>query len=396
MKKICFVVATPFTANVFLMEHLAALSESYEISLIANLNEDSTHKIDTHGITLIHAPIARKISLLSDFKALLKLRKIFITHQFDAVHSVTPKAGLLSMVAAKIAGIHIRHHTFTGQVWATRSGFSRFYLKLLDKITFKSSSFALVDSPSQREFLISEKVITNSGSCVLADGSISGVDASRFHPNPEIRSKIRDMHGIPENSFVFLYLGRLNREKGIKELIQAFGMLNSKGKTFHLMLVGPDEEGIIKSLEHETSEASSQIVTIGYTKNPEYYMSAADVFCLPSHREGFGTVILEAAASGIPAIGSNIYGVSDAISDGVTGLLHEKKCPLDLSKKMQHLLDDRALTVTLGRNALIRAHEKFSNSRVTSAMVRFYKEKLPLIDTSKEGATKRRKAKEPA
>ncbi|MNQ88204.1 putative glycosyltransferase EpsD [compost metagenome] len=365
---------------------------------MANFDENKTHEIVNPRIKLINAPITRKISLISDLHALLTLFSIFKANKFDAVHSVTPKAGLLSMVAAKIAGVSNRHHTFTGQVWATKSGLSRFILKLLDKITFTSSSFALVDSPSQRDFLISEKVIKASDSCVLADGSISGVDTSRFHPNPEMRKKIRNQHDISEDSFVFLYLGRLNREKGIQELIQAFSMLKSKKSKFYMMLVGPDEEEIIKRLEHEISAATSYIVTVGYTKTPEHYMSAADVFCLPSHREGFGTVILEAAASGIPAIGSNIYGVSDAISDGITGLLHEKKCHLDLAKKMQQLLDDRSLTKALGNNALNRAQNKFSSARVTDAMVRFYKEKIPGEATQKEEykITKKQQSKETA
>lgn len=375
MKKICFVVATPFTAKAFLIDQLNALAHHYDVSLIANFESNKEWTFCDENVKLINAPIVRKISLVRDVAALVELVKIFRKGAFEAVHSVTPKAGLLSMLAARFAGVRHRHHTFTGQVWATRTGFKRFLLKSLDSVTFRASTFCLVDSSSQRDFLIGEGVLNAARSDVLAHGSISGVDIVRFAPDLVARARLREVHGIHRDAFVFLYLGRLNREKGIGELVQAFSML-AGDRSRALMLVGPDEEGVLEDLRDQLSKTGGAVVTVGYTDEAESYMACADVFCLPSHREGFGTVVLEAAAAGLPAVGSRIYGVTDAIADGVTGLLHEKGNAEDLARKMQWLLDRPEIAFELGRNARLRVHEKFSNSRLTSAMVDFYQKKL--------------------
>ena len=179
---------------------------------------------------------------------------------------------------------------------------------------------------------------------MVADGSVCGVDTERFRPDPEARVRTRRRLRIPEEAFVFLFLGRLYREKGVYELAEAFESLRASHPEAHLLLVGPDEEGVVAALGRIPG-----VTTEGFTDAPEEVLAAADVLCLPSHREGFGLVIIEAAACGVPAIGSDIYGISDAIVDGETGILHRVGSVADLRHAMSRLIEDRDLARRMGR-----------------------------------------------
>ncbi|MEQ1724268.1 MAG: glycosyltransferase, partial [Pseudobdellovibrio sp.] len=200
---------------------------------------------------------------------------------------------------------------------------------------------ASIDLSSERDFLIKEKIISEKKSTTLGEGSISGVDINRFRPNSEMRAKIRSELQISTNAIVFLYVGRLNKDKGISELLDSFLKLKklSNSET-HLIIVGPDEEAIVANAAEKIAAAKKYIHILPYCEQPEFYMAASDVLVLPSYREGFGVVIIEAAAVGITSIGSRIYGISDAIVDNKTGLLFNLADPEDLSQKMLLLVTD--------------------------------------------------------
>ena len=367
-EKIAFVVATPLTAKAFLLHHFQQLSRTYDVYLIANFTDEKTIAHQFENITVIDAPIQRQVSIWLDLKSIIVLFKLFRQHKFDIVHSVTPKAGLLAMTSSLLAGIKYRFHTFTGQVWATQGGMKRLFFKTLDKVLNMAAYRVLVDSASQRRFLIAEGVTSNSKSSVLANGSISGVNAQAFFSNSELKAQSRTEFGLSSSDFVFMFLGRVNPEKGIAELIAAFKQLSKEpGRTaMKLLIVGPDETNMLSDL------IESNIVVKGYTDSPNKCMAAADVFCLPSHREGFGSVIIEAAASGLPAIGSDIYGVNDAIQDGVTGLLHKVKDQNAIADCMRVMMDDHQTRQKLGDAAKNRAVNDFSQATVTAALCEFY------------------------
>jgi len=188
--------------------------------------------------------IERKISLVIDFLALLSLYFLFRRERFELVHSVDPKAGLLSMTASRLAGVPVRIHTFTGQVWGTRGGAMRTLLKCADKVTAMASSAILVDSSSQRDFIVKERVLPAEKAFVLGNGSISGVDIRKFQPSAEFRESIRAKHGIPPHSFVILYMARLTRDKGALVMAGAFSRLAAERPSAQLLVVGPDEESL--------------------------------------------------------------------------------------------------------------------------------------------------------
>jgi glycosyltransferase involved in cell wall biosynthesis len=245
-------------------------------------------------------------------------------------------------------------------------------LKTTDKMLAHFATHVLVDSPSQREFLMRERIVSEKKSGVLANGSISGVDTFRFRPDSELRKSIRQRESIPENDVVFLYIGRLKVDKGVLDLAQAYAQLGLNHDEAWLLFVGPDEEGLRPRMERICSSHTRRLCFVGYTTAVQEYMAAADVLCLPSYREGFGSVIIEAASAGIPAVASNIYGISDAIETGVTGLLHAAGDIADLQSKMKQMMEDPELRKRMGANARLRAQRRFSKELVSSALLDFY------------------------
>jgi len=376
MKKLCIVVTSPFFLEVFLVAQIRALSKLYQVTVVVNTPEGAL--LTNLGIDakLIHLRIERKIHLLQDLRVLLALIRIFREAKYDLVHSATPKAGLLAMVAAYIVGISIRIHTFTGQVWGTKTGVARFGMKLADKVTAFFASDILVDSGSQRDFIIQEGIVPGEKATVLANGSISGVNIERFRPALEFREKIRKAHAIPMDFFLILYMARLTRDKGAIMMAKTFARYGVENRKSHILIVGPDEESLRPQMRELCSECIDQVHFIEQVHCPEEYMAAADVFCLPSFREGFGTVFINAAAVGIPAIASRIYGSSDAVVDGETGFLFEPGNVEQCVKLLQHLEADPGLRISMGACGRVRAVEKFSEELLTQSLLSFYQKRF--------------------
>jgi len=376
-KHICFVVASEITAKSFLVGHLRVLAGTYEVSVAANTSDRNFLKPFGLNVTIIPVRIERKISFYHDLRAAVSLWFLFRKERYDAVHSLTPKAGLLAMTAAFLAGIPFRIHTFTGQMWANRAGVRRFFFKSFDRLITFNATHVLVDSHSQREFIVREGVVSEEKARVLADGSICGVDVERFKPNPETREIVRRELDIEMSGVVFLYVGRLAEDKGLLDLASAFNKLCEMNLTSYLLLVGPDEEGMKERITRLCESHIEEIRFIDYTATPERYMAAADVFCLPSYREGFGMAVIEAASVGIPAIATRIYGVTDAVEENVTGFLYEPHNVHELMEKMLTMVDNPVLRFEMGKKAHDRVNRLYSAKRVTSALLDFYQSLLP-------------------
>ena len=369
---ICFIVSSPFTVNGFLIGHLRELSKLYEVTLCVNLNQyQLSPDFDVSSIKILHIPIERKISVAKDLKAWLVLLKIFRSNKFDSVHSITPKAGLLSMSAGFFARIPNRFHTFTGQIWSVRKGLGRSFFRWMDCLVVKFATFVFADSESQIIFLINERVCNLSKIKLLGSGSISGVNLEKFNANSKIRAQLRKKLSIHDDC-VFLFVGRLCKEKGIFDLLKAFSDLSINHQGIRLWIVGPDEEKIEAHIKSHFPQLYSVVSWIGPTFYPEKWMMAADVLLLPSYREGFGSVIIEAASCGLPAIAYRINGVVDAIVHNDTGLLVDVGNIEYLASQMKLLSMDLNLRRRLASSARTRAQTKFSSKAVTKAWLDFY------------------------
>jgi glycosyltransferase involved in cell wall biosynthesis len=374
-KSICLVTSVTFFVEVFLLHQIEELSRRYDVTVLVNSDEHDFFTKRGIQARIVRTPIERKIHLFRDLRALLALMRFFRANSFDIVHSTTPKAGLLSTIAGAIARVPVRIHTFTGQVWGSRTGSMYRILKTADKLTALFATHILVDSFSQRKFLIEEGIVSQHKSRVLANGSISGVNIERYRPNEQSRAEIRLMYAIPADALVFLYMARLTRDKGALMMAEGFATFaRDNACDAHLLVVGPDEEDLRPRIARICGQFTNNVHFVDYTRVPEKFMAAADIFCLPSYREGFGSVLINAAATGIPAIASRIYGSEEAIQENITGLLHEAGNVGELSEKMRSLASDPPLRAALGQNGQVRARRDFSETAVTVAILEFYQQ----------------------
>lgn len=362
--------------EIFLLPHIRVLAQFYEVTVIADFSDSSYPELSQLDVNLVPIHIKRSIHVFADLKAFFLLALFFKNNKFDLIHSVTPKAGLLAISSAWLVGVPIRIHTFTGQVWATRYGVSRFILKLADRVLAILSTHILIDSPSQKDFLICNGIVKGHQSFVLGNGSISGVDISRFNLGGSKRGLAKSSLKIPQHSIVILYLGRLNHDKGLIELAKAFNLISNEISNLWLVLVGPDEEGMQAKVNSICLGNTARILHVGFTNRPEYFMNLADIFCLPSFREGFGSSVIEAAACGLPTIASRIYGLTDAVQDGVTGLLFTPGSVNELAGHIRTLAFNVRLRQEMGSAARTRAVQQFSQQRLVEAMLLFYRHAL--------------------
>jgi glycosyltransferase involved in cell wall biosynthesis len=369
---IMFVATTPFAVNAFLANHIAALSGHCKIILCTNIEAYELLPGLFDVTEVFHIPFFRKISLGTDLKCLWRLAVLVRQIRPVVIHSITPKAGLLAMSSGFVNGVPNRWHTFTGQVWANRKGFSRGLLKGMDWLIAKLASIVLTDSKTQCRLLQAEGIVRKGKVDMLGSGSIAGVDLNRFHPDIVVKTKTRERFGSDENACVFLFVGRIARDKGVFDLLQAFQSLATTVSDIELWLVGPDEEGLLKVLQELAASCNAPIRFLGASTTPEYFMAAADVLLLPSYREGFPSTILESAACEVPTIAYRIYGVLDAIIDGETGVLVEIGQPDNLACAMKSLVLDIELRLRLGQKARERAVRDFSSEKVTKAWLDFY------------------------
>lgn len=378
MKKICFVVAIPGSAQAFLKDHFRELTKIYEVHLVANFpDEESKQEFLEMGVTCHDAPIERPISIANDLKAIFALYKIFKREKFDSTHSVTPKAGLLTSLASWMAGIKVRIHIYTGQVWATRKGVMRSVLKMMDKMIALFDNHILVDGESQRQFLIKENVIKDGNSLVLANGSICGVKLERFVISEEVRKAERLKFGFKDDDVVYIFLGRLNHDKGIGELYAAVDRLVSECPNVKLLLYGMDEEGYeSKAANYKNLKRDANFFYPGRTSNPFNALQGGDVFVLPTWREGFGSSVIEAQALGLPVITSDAYGVVDASVPNETGLRCGVNDPNGLYECMKKYYDHPELIKQHGEAGRKRVFNLFDCNAVTAAWVEFYDEIL--------------------
>ena len=371
-KKICFIVPSVGTARSFLKEPIRYLSNDFDVYLVSNIAEsDDLSDMLLAGYKSI--PIERRLNLVVDFKALSMLLAYFREMNFDSVHSLTKKSSLLTTIAGRLARVPYRLHHFTGQVWATMKGIKRFVHKRIDDFIVWSDTHMLVDGFSQLEYLQKEGILKIGQATVLANGSICGVNTERFCKNEAVRNKIRNKLNISEDSVVFIFLGRLKREKGIYELFEAFNDIVSTCYNAKLLLVGADEESCIDSLhKYKNLKINDNVVYYGATPKPEELYNSADIYVLPTYREGFGLSILEASSVGLPVITTDTYGVRDSIIEGTTGLRCKTQDVKSLSECMTILYGDKEQREKLGQNGVNYVQEKFTIQTVCEAWLNYY------------------------
>lgn len=373
-KKICFVVSAPSTARAFLKGHIDRLSEYYDVYLVANFQDVSEiEELKLAGYKSIG--IERKPNMTADIRALRELRRYLKEMRFDSVQAQASKPSLLTAIAAKQAGIPVRIRIFTGQIWCNMTGMKRWFYKTIDKVTVMLDTHLLADGYPQMQYLIDHGIVKQDKIRVLGNGSICGVDASKFNPTEEVRKDVRVELGYTDENVVYSFLGRLKTEKGIREILSAFNILVEDRPSARLLLLGRDEENCQEWLkDYPNISDGTKVNFYGFTKEPFRMLQAGDVYLLPSYREGFGMSVLEASCMNLPVICSDIYGMADTFVNGVTGLKCKVQDDKTLYECMKKLYDDKNLREKMGKAGRKRVEELFPKELVTKAWLDFYKE----------------------
>ena len=374
MKKL--VVGITAEGSVSLLEgqlkHFKSLG--YETFLLAPYSERSSKFCKDEGCVHLIIKIERKISPLSDLKTLFSLIKIFREVKPDIINLGTPKVSLLGMIAGAIVGVKKRIYTCRGFRFENEKGIKKTILVQMEKVTGFFAKKIICISPSLQNLAITENVFKAPKTMVINRGSSNGINLSKF--STEVVDQVAKDKFVTENNlknkFIFGFVGRLVKEKGLSELLLAFEKLYKYNKDVCLIFLGSDitanveEKKCLKRYKNHPA-----ILFLGFQNDVPLYMSTFDVMVLPSQREGFGNVYIQAAALGVPCIGCDITGVKDAVSHNFNGILVEPKCEDQLYDAMEKLYLDKELAERFGKNGLVWA-QNFDREIIWSQMDKIY------------------------
>jgi len=359
MKKICYCTTIPLTISSFILKSAEYIHNhtDWDISVICNGDEEFAKSLPEY---IHYYPVTMKRGInLGGIKAISQMKKIFKREKFDLVQFSTPNASLYASLAAKSAKIPVRLYCQWGMVYVGFSGLKRKRFKTIEKIVCKNATWIEPDSKLNLQFAHSEGLYPETKGSVIWNGSSSGINMKKFDISKKsaYRTEIRAKHAIPDDAFVYVFVGRINRDKGINELLQSYKNMH-KDRPCYLVIVGPSEVDATVSAELYTwSTTQETIVYAGATKNVEQYLSAADCFILPSYREGLAISALEAQAMGVPVIVTSIPGLIDAVVPDETGLVVPPKDAIALQTAMERMYDDAPLREQLG----VAAHNHILN-----------------------------------
>lgn len=367
MKKICFVTTIYMTYKAFLkqLSHYLYETGEYDISLIC-ADEPEAHEDVPEFVHYIPVRMERGVSL-SMFESIKQIQAVLERKKFDIVQYSTPNAAFYTSIAAKRAKVPVRLYCQWGIRYMGFEGWKRALFKALEKKTCDNSTFIEVESDNIRNFSLKEKLYTPERSCVIWNGSASGVDLTKFNVSRKAQWKkeIREQYNIKDDDIVFSFAARLTADKGINELLEAFLNLSEKYNNIKLLVMGGmDDSGSLKSDLFAKAEKSESIVFTGSVPDVERYYAASDVFVAPSYREGFGLVVIEAESMALPAIVSDVPGQIDAIVPDETGLACTVKSASSLQEQMEKMIADASLRESLGANAQRYVEDNFEQNKL--------------------------------
>ena len=316
----------------------------FDVVMISADGKERNDVIQNEGCIHVIIPMTRQITPFADLKSLWQLYKFIKKERPDIVHSHTPKAGLIGMLAAKYAGIKIRIHTIAGLRFMTSSGLKKKILVMMEKLTARSATHVWPNSFSLLKYIRENKLVSESKLSVIAKGSSNGINLKRFSANSLDQAKLQQIKDHLNFNTEFTYLlsvGRIVNDKGIDELLKVFSEIYNENNKLRLVLLGSFEEEL-DPVSTETKNILKNhpgIIHINWSNDVEYYMHLASLFVHPSHREGFPNVLLQAGAMNCPIVCSIIEGNIDIVEHEQTGLLFTVKNEADLKEKLKFALN---------------------------------------------------------
>lgn len=350
--------------------------EGYRVAVASSPGEDLQKISQSDNVPFFEVPMERRIAPFKDLKSLWRMYKLLRRERPDIVHSMTPKAGLLTMMAGKLAGVPVRIHTFTGLIWPTSHGIMRKILMTTDRILCACATHIVPEGQGVARDLVQGK-ITRKPLKVLGYGNVRGIDTEHYSVNaPGVAQEIASLR--KDGVFTFIFIGRLVGDKGITPLVTAFTQIHKKHPDTRLILVGEREDALdplpLKTLE--TIDNCQAIEAVGRKNDVRPWLGASDVFVFPSYREGFPNVVIEACSMGLPCVVTDINGSREIINDGEQGLVVPPRNAQALAQAMERMITDRNLQERAKKQVRQHVEERWHSRIVWNALFDFYKEVL--------------------
>ncbi len=358
-------------------QHRFMTQQGFEVVGVSSSGKELDEVSKSEGIRTIAVDMNRRMSPFKDIVSLWKLFRVLKKEKPTIVHSITPKAGLLSMLAAKMARVPIRLHTFTGLIFPTSTGLTKKILITTDRVLCWAATNVYPEGEGVMKDLINYN-ITKKPLKVIANGNVNGIDTSFFSPNTvseETKQQLRQELGVKDNDFLFVFVGRMVGDKGLNELIETFPAIQKKHANAHLLLVGNFERELDPLLPQteEVINSHPNIHAVGYKKNVKNYFAISDALVFPSYREGFPNVVMQAGAMGLPSIVTDINGCNEIIEESTNGIIIPPKDASSLKDAMITMMENKELYNHLKSNAREMITLRYEQRVVWEALLEEYK-----------------------
>nr|WP_148236007.1 glycosyltransferase family 4 protein [Dokdonia sp. 4H-3-7-5] len=356
------------------------MKEHYEVTAVSSQEEELKRVASKQGVPFFFLPLTRKITPLKDLKALYILYKFLKREKPAIVHTHTPKAGIVGMLAARLAGVPLRLHTVAGLPLLEATGGKRKLLDVVEKLTYSCATKVYPNAQGLKSIIEDLKFTKNTKLKVIGKGSSNGIDTTYFSPDYESSNNVdvAEELSISQTDFTFILVGRLVGDKGVNELVKAFVTVQQKYPETSLLLVGPLEEELDPLLPstQEIIKTHNKIYTTGYVDDVRPYFAFAKALTFPSYREGFPNVVLQAGAMGLPAIVSDINGCNEIVVDNYNGFIVPVKSSSALEIAMRKLIEDKELYNSTKANARSVITGSYERREIWQALLEEYRELL--------------------
>jgi glycosyltransferase involved in cell wall biosynthesis len=377
------ITTVPISLEKLLEGQLAYMSNYFEVIAISAEKERLENYGEKEKVRVFPLELTRKITPIKDIAAVFKLYRFLKKEKPSIVHTHTPKAGIVGMTAAWFAGVPNRLHTVAGLPLMEATGLKRQVLNFVEKLTYRFATKVYPNSIGLYDFIITERFTKPSKLSIIGNGSSNGIDTTYFDPadySEDYKILLRDKLKIPQEHFLYIFVGRLVKDKGINELIATFSKISETNGNVSLLLVGPFENDL-DPLKQETIQVIKNhpnIYTVGYQNDVRSYFAIANALVFPSYREGFPNVVLQAGAMGLPSIVTNINGCNEIVDQGENGIIIPPKNENALFDAMELLANEPVVFDKLKsstRNIIVK---KYSRKELWEALLEEYKSYVEL------------------
>ena len=368
-KKLIRITTVPISLKLLLKEQLKYMNQFLDVIAVSSAGKELQEVEKSQGVRVQAIEMSREITPLKDLVSLFKMIIFLSKEKTQIVHTHTPKAGLIGMLGAWITRVPHRLHTVAGLPVMESSGIKRKILMFVEWLTYRCATNVYPNSNGLKEFILANKLTESIKLKVLGNGSSNGIDTVYFDKTKEVLKNVdvlKEKYRLTQEDFIYIFIGRIVKDKGINELLSAFDKLCQSEKNVKLLLVGPYEDHLdpISEASRRILKRNKNIIETGYQEDVRSFLAVSDCLVFPSYREGFPNVVMQAGAMGLPSIVSDINGCNEIIQAGVNGLIIPVKDIEALYNSMYMIYQDKQLIARLAQNARKQIADRYDQGFV--------------------------------